>query len=378
MQYLEGKNAFSIVYSKSSELLFGGSPVHSFSRVRTKRIPVVAVLLRLGHELLLGFHDCSERDKEFFVVAPMGSFDQILSDVPVRIVAIDIRIEFPEYIIPFPLFSLASGEELRSSVRVNMNTTGYPMIPEMRENEHKKLESECGALSPGVCHESAPGSNIHDVPLVEREMLVVLEVVVHLLRKGLRIGKDFGIEMHILERSDCPVVVERSGFSVLRTHLLYLEAVSFVDSFDPSEREVSELLLSSEHHNQFLGSYFHFLKVREDFDLFFLTRLFRMRARSSRHREQECSEGFDLAEREGFSGCDLFPEFPRGPRLIEIHDIRDTVPVHMIAFRYTHNAGTVPYTVYHNPETDRDCLMIFAICFVTHRVFGYDMHTWIR
>lgn len=99
MQYLEGKNAFSIVYSKSSELLFGGSPVHSFSRVRTKRIPVVAVLLRLGHELLLGFHDCSERDKEFFVVAPMGSFDQILPNVPVRIVAIDIRIEFPEYII---------------------------------------------------------------------------------------------------------------------------------------------------------------------------------------------------------------------------------------------------------------------------------------
>lgn len=209
-------------------------------------------------------------------------------------------------------------------------------------------------------------------------MLVVFEIVVHFLRKRCGISKNLRIEVHILKGSDSLIIIERSRFSVLGPYLPYPKTIAFVDSPHLRNREASELLLSSEHHNQFLGSYFHLSEIGEYLRFFFLTCLFRMRVRSSRHWEQECSEGFDLTEREGFSGCNLFPEFPRSSCLIEIHDIRDTVPVHMIAFRYTHNAGTVPYTVYHNPETDRDCLMIFAICFVTHRVFGYDMHTWER
>lgn len=72
----------------------------------------------------------------------MRTFNQILSDIPIGIVAINVRIEFSDDAIPFLLLSLAPGEELRSAVRVNPDVIGYSMVSQMRECEDQELESE--------------------------------------------------------------------------------------------------------------------------------------------------------------------------------------------------------------------------------------------
>lgn len=74
-------------------------------------VPVVVVLLRLEHELPLRFHGSPERNEEFLIIAPMGSFNEIFSDIPVWIIAIDIRIKLFQDIVPLSHFPLAPGEE---------------------------------------------------------------------------------------------------------------------------------------------------------------------------------------------------------------------------------------------------------------------------
>jgi hypothetical protein len=115
-----------------------------------------------------------------------------------------------QYIIPFFLLLITSGEEFSSSIGMYMDMCSccivfhsslvcgeHPTGANMHEGKHKKLKSKSTTLSSRICDESGSTRYIDDVPLIEREILIVLEILIYWFRKALLISEYLGVKMHI-------------------------------------------------------------------------------------------------------------------------------------------------------------------------------------
>jgi hypothetical protein len=72
-----------------------------------------------------------------------------------------------------------------------------PTGPNMSENKYEKLESEGTTLSSRICNEPGSTGNIDDVPLIDGEMLIILEILIHSFRKTFLISEYLGVKVHI-------------------------------------------------------------------------------------------------------------------------------------------------------------------------------------
>ena len=235
MEYWKIKEILYLSYGESSfyELFSWGSSVHTMSWMRSFVVPVVTVLCCLDHEVFFCFPIRSEWYKEFFIITAMRSFDEILADIPVGIIAIYICIKQTQYIIPFLLLTITSWEKLYSSIGMNVYPVSSlfgredPTGTNMSEDKYEKLESKGTTLSSWIWHESGSTGNIDDVPLIDREMLIILEILIHSFRKTLLISEYLGVKVHIPECSYGLVVIEWSFFPIFGSHLLDSQVIPF-------------------------------------------------------------------------------------------------------------------------------------------------------